>query len=219
MPRPLAVIAAALASMGALSGCVAAVVPLAAGGMIGKKKLDHPKQRKDAPVAMAAATTAEPKLTLLPSGTTLPPPDGGEPRAAPQPETGWRALVRHVARAMTSGAACADTAVLIDASVAGATADARDAAVTSLNVLRTMGASVTFVAADPKAARVALTGAGMTEGDTRVARPADVVALARSGCVVASGGGARAAYTGLAWFALPPTTTTTIATNYERRSN
>ncbi len=218
MPRPLAVIAAALASMGALSGCVAAVVPLAAGGMIGKKKLERPKRQKQAPAATAAATTAEPKLTLLPSATALPAPTGSVPRAASQPETGWRALVRHVARAMTSGAACADTAVLIDASVAGATSDERDAAVTSLNALRTMGASVTFVAADPEAARAALTGAGMTEADTRVARPADVVALARTGCVVASGGGSRAAYTGLAWFALPPATTT-IATIYERRSN
>ena len=67
-----------------------------------------------------------------------------------------------------------------------------------------MGASVTFVSADPRAARIALTGAAMAEADAKVAAPGDVVGLARTGCVVASGGGSRAAYTGLAWFALPP---------------
>jgi hypothetical protein len=207
MLRPLATVAAALALGGMLSGCVAAVIPLAAGGVIGKRKLDGPSRKapRARQAAAAAIVPAGERLTLLPAGTVLPPPGGRVSRPVPAPEAGWRALVRHVARAMTAGAACRDgtTAVLIDAGVAGAPPAERDAAVASLNALRTMGASVTFVAADTTAARAALTEAGMTEADTRIAKPADVIAIARTGCVVASGGGTRAAYTGLAWFALP----------------
>ncbi|WP_185207058.1 hypothetical protein [Sphingomonas sp. NBWT7] len=198
-----------------LPGCVAAVIPAAAAGVIGKRKLDAPKQRRAKgraarSVAAAAAPVATPlageRLTLLPSGSALPPPGPSSTIATPAPQAGWRALVRHVATAMTSGAACADgtTAVLLDAAVAGAPADERDAATASINALRTMGARVTFVAADRAASREALAKAGMAEPDTAIAAPADVVTIARSGCVVASGGGRRADYTGLAWFALPP---------------
>jgi hypothetical protein len=205
MRRPLAIVAAVLALGGALSGCVAAVIPLAAAGTISKRKLDRPSRKAPAPVAFAAMPASS-RMTLLPAGSALPPPSGAPVAAEPAPEAGWRALVRHVARAMTAGAACAEgtTAVLIDADVAAASAAERDAAVASLNALRTMGASVTFVAADPSAARAALSGAGMAEPDTKVAAPGEVLAIARHGCVVASGGGARIAYTGLAWFALPP---------------
>lgn len=203
--RPLAAVAAALALGSMLSGCIAAVVPVAAAGAIGKRKTGGAK-RQEAPTPVAAAVVpAETGLRLLPAGSTLPPPDGALPKPAPAPEAGWRALVRHVARAMTAGASCPDgtTAVLIDASVAQTAAAERDAAVASINALRTMGASVTFVAPDPAAARAALNGAGMAETDTKVATVADVRGIARSGCVVASGGGTRETYTGLAWFALP----------------
>lgn len=197
-----------------LPGCVAAAIPVAAAGVIGKRRLDAPKQRKAQRQSAVAAPVATPlapslageRLTLLPSGSALPPPGPSSTTATPGPQAGWRALVRHVATAMTSGAACADgtTAVLIDAAVAGAAAGERDAGTASINALRTMGASVTFVAADRTTARVALAKAGMVEADTAIAAPTDVVKIARSGCVVASGGGRRADYTGLAWFALPP---------------
>jgi len=215
--RPHATIAAALALGGMLSGCVAAVIPVAAAGTIGKRKLDGPKRKKERTriTAPVVPTTPLPgteipataRLQVLPAGSALPAPDGstsGKP-GAPAPEAGWRALVRHVARAMTSGASCPDgkTAVLIDASVAKAGAAERDAAVASLNALRTMGASVTFIAADPVAAKKALSAAGMAEPDAEVSTAAAVRPIARSGCVVASGGGERRDYTGLAWFALP----------------
>lgn len=201
-----------------LPGCVAAVIPAAAAGVIGKRKLDAPKQRRAKGRAVRSVAAAVPvatplapslageRLTLLPSGSALPPPGPSSVVATPAPQAGWRALVRHVATAMTSGAACAEgtTAVLIDAAVAGAPAGERDAGTASINALRTMGARVTFVAADRAAARDALGKAGMAEADTAIAAPADVVTIARSGCVVASGGGRRADYTGLAWFALPP---------------
>ena len=214
MRRPLATIAAALALSGALSGCVAAVIPIAAGGVISKRKLARQQARALPPAPVAAPVpTISSGLTLLPVGSTLPPPSGIRPTAAP-PEAGWRALVRHVARAMSSGASCPDgtTAVLIDAAVAGSPAAERDAAVASLNALRTMGASVTFVADDPTTARAALTAAAMAEADTKVATSTEVTAIARSGCVVASGGGTRAAFNGLAWFALPsqPITVATL---------
>lgn len=213
---PLAAMVASLALGGLLSGCVAAVIPLAAAGTIGKGKVDRPKRGTAARAAPPAAVPAMPtdtRMTLLPAGATLPPPDGSVPSAAPAPEAGWRALIRHVARAMSGGASCGDgrTAVLIDADVAGATAAARDASVASINALRTMGATVLFVAADAKPARAALTAAGMAETDSKVATKADVKAIARDGCVIASGGGARDAYTGLTWFALPGGGTTMAA--------
>ncbi len=216
--RPHATIAAALALGGMLSGCVAAVIPVAAAGTIGKRKLDGPKRKKERTRIAAPAMPAAPlpgteipataKLQLLPSGSALPAPDGSTPAkaaGAPAPEAGWRPLVRHVARAMTAGASCPDgkTTVLIDASVAKAGAAERDAAIASLNALRTMGASVTFIAADPVEAKKALTLAGMAEPDAEVSTAAAVSPIARSGCVVASGGGERREYTGLTWFALP----------------
>ncbi|WBH15410.1 hypothetical protein [Sphingomonas radiodurans] len=213
MRPPLAMIAAALALGGALSGCVAAVIPLAAAGTIGKRKFDGPRKRQPAPAAAAVSPVPGERLTLLPAGSKLPPPSAASGVATPAPTTGWRALVRHVGRAMSSGASCADgtTAVLIDAGVAGAPADERDAAVTSLNALRTMGASVTFVAVDPTAARAALTGAGMAEPDMAVAAPAETVAIARRGCVVATGGGSRAAFTGLPFIPLPASAPAPVA--------
>ena len=195
---------AALALAALLPGCVAAVVPVVAAGAIGKNKVEGPKRKKTPPPALAAAPATS-RLTLLPAGTALPPPDGALTRPMAPSVTGWRALVRHVAAAMSGGAACAEgtTAVLIDAGVAGAAADERDAAIASLNALRTMGARVTFVSGDPAAARAALSGASMAEADTAIAAPGEVLAIARRGCVVASGGGRRGDFTGLAWFALP----------------
>lgn len=192
-------VAAALALAALLPGCVAAVVPVAAAGVIGKKQTERPARE----AAVVDEAPAAARLTLLPAGTTLPPP--GPARVIPAPPGGWRALVRHVASAMSGGAVCPEgsTAVLIDASVAGASAGERDVAIASLNALRTMGASVTFVAAEPAAARQALASAGMAAADAAIAAPGDVLEIARRGCVVASGGGQRADFTGLAWFALP----------------
>jgi hypothetical protein len=202
--RPLAALATVLAMGGALSGCVAAVIPLAAAGTIGKRKLGGAE-----PEALAAATALAAVSPANPAPAVLPPravPASGElpPLSAPPP-TGWRALVRHVARAVVSGATCASgtTAVLIDADVAGAPPAERDVAVTSLNALRSMNTSVTFVAADPVAARATLSKAGMAEADTAIATPAEVAPIARGGCVVATGGGTRGAFTGLPWIALP----------------
>lgn len=171
-------------------------------------RLTEGPARSVTPALTDSASLENARLTLLPSGSALPPPDGSIPASQPAPVSGWRALVRHVAQAMSSGATCpaGQTTVLVDAAVSGAAAPDRDAAVTSLNALRTMGARVTFVSADPKTARTALAAAAMAEPDTRIAAPAEVAAIARSGCVIASGGGARGAYTGLTWFALPDTT-------------
>lgn len=199
---PLALSAAALALVGALSGCVAAVIPLAAAGTIGQRKLDGGAAEAPAP---AAISPASPAPAVLPPRAE-PARSGGEPPQPPAPPpAGWRALVRHVARAVVGGATCASgtTAVLIDADVAGAPPAEHDVAVTSLNALRSMNTSVTFVAADPVAARATLSKAGMIEADSAIATPDAVVPIARSGCVVATGGGTRAAFKGLPWIALP----------------
>ena len=60
-------VAAALALAALLPGCVAAVVPVAAAGVIGKKQTERPA-REPAVVDEAPAAA---RLTLLPAGTTL----------------------------------------------------------------------------------------------------------------------------------------------------
>jgi 5'-nucleotidase (lipoprotein e(P4) family) len=110
----------------ALSGCAAAVVPVAAAGVIGKGASD----RKDAQSAPATDVAAE-NMTLLPAGSVLPPPTGVA-SAAPEAQTAaapagiqylygsgeaaavsvqaWRELVRYVAT--KASARPADSVVL-----------------------------------------------------------------------------------------------------------
>lgn len=106
----------ALAAAGALAGCVAAavVVPVAAGGMLGRKVI-----RGDGDVKAAAPAETADGATLLPAGSALPAPPGAMPAATPVAASSavppgmqylygsgeaaatsmqtWRALVRHVA--------------------------------------------------------------------------------------------------------------------------
>lgn len=129
-----ALVAMALAGACALSGCVAAVVPVAAAGAIGKGATGGGKAKPaSAQLALASDPLPGSKVTLLPQGSVLPPPGSaaagpadavplgvnapagiqylyGSGEAAAVSVQAWRELLRYVAT--KASARPADSVVL-----------------------------------------------------------------------------------------------------------
>ena len=92
-----------------LSGCVALAVPVAAAGVMGKRVID-PGEDRAARTGDITVANAEPGVTYLPAGSSLPPPtpvptasridDRGSGEAAAASYQAWRALIRFAAKAV-----------------------------------------------------------------------------------------------------------------------
>jgi hypothetical protein len=172
-----------LAACVSLGGCVAALVPIAAAGVIGKERLDGRKSPKPAFAGreVAALSAVPGPVPLVPPTSAAVPVLVQPPSAAPAASHGWRDVVPYVARRLQPGSRPVESvvlapaatpaspaflpcgtksfAVIVDADGTILPSAASRQAAESLEALRTMGVTVIFLSNRPLAEGLAIENA------------------------------------------------------------